>query len=140
MQSWKYYGALAWLLLAMGCSATEETVDCDNAQTTLHMNECAQQTLGVAQQQLQQYLNAAYAHNKDDTELVAAIGVAQTQWKAYANAHCESIYTQWRDGSIRNLMALSCRTELTHARTHELWSNFLTYMDSSPAVLPEPKL
>ncbi|MFZ3407972.1 lysozyme inhibitor LprI family protein [Vibrio chagasii] len=120
--------------------AGENVVDCDNAMNTLEINHCAALDLESAQVELEKYLAASFEHNAEDTELVGAIKVAQESWQAYMTAHCDSVYTQWRDGSIRGLMALSCKTKLTKQRTHEVWENFLTYMDSTPPVLPEPKL
>ncbi|CAH6906193.1 LprI domain-containing protein [Vibrio chagasii] len=120
--------------------AGENVVDCDNAMNTLEINHCAALELESAQVELEKYLAASFEHNADDTELVGGIKVAQESWQAYMTAHCDSVYTQWRDGSIRGLMALSCKTKLTKQRTHEVWENFLTYMDSTPPVLPEPEL
>ncbi|MFL7035462.1 lysozyme inhibitor LprI family protein [Vibrio lentus] len=113
-----------------------------------HLTQCpkllvqisASVELETAQVELEQYLEASFEHNAYDAELVSSIKMAQDSWQAYMTAHCDSVYTQWRDGSIRGLMALSCKTKLTKQRTHEVWENFLTYMDSTPPVLPEPKL
>ncbi|MDP2488768.1 hypothetical protein CWO07_08000 [Vibrio splendidus] len=129
-------------LAYFSCSvlAVEKTVDCENAMNTLEINHCAAIELESAQVELEQYLEASFEHNAYDAELVASIKKAQENWQAYMSAHCNSVYTQWRDGSIRGLMALSCKTTLTKQRTHEVWANFLTYMDSTPPVLPEPKL
>jgi len=129
-------------LAYFSCSvlAVEKTVDCENAMNTLEINHCAAIELETAQVELDQYLEASFEHNAYDAELVSSIKMAQDSWQAYMTAHCDSVYTQWRDGSIRGLMALSCKTKLTKQRTHEVWENFLTYMDSTPPVLPEPKL
>ncbi|PTO97130.1 hypothetical protein CWO08_05230 [Vibrio sp. 10N.286.48.B8] len=135
--------AIALLLLTYFSGlahAGEDAVDCDNAMNTLEINHCAALELESAQVELDKYLAASFEHNAEDNELVGAIKVAQESWKAYMTTHCDSVYTQWRDGSIRGLMALSCKTKLTKQRTHEVWENFLTYMDSTPPVLPEPKL
>ena len=121
-------------------SASDDAIDCENAMTTLEINQCASISLESAQLELDQYLEASFKHNAYDEELVNSIKVAQDSWQAYMTAHCDSVYTQWRYGSIRGLMALSCKTELTKKRTHEVWGNFLTYMDSTPPVLPEPNL
>ncbi|NOI36684.1 DUF1311 domain-containing protein [Vibrio cyclitrophicus] len=121
-------------------SASDDAIDCENAMTTLEINQCASISLESAQLELDQYLEASFKHNAYDEELVNSIKVAQDSWQAYMTAHCDSVYTQWRDGSIRGLMALSCKTELTKKRTHEVWGNFLTYMDSTPPVLPELNL
>ena len=123
-------------LAAFACD--EHRIDCNKAYSTYEINQCAAMELDKAKQQLAYYLETALEHHSDDTELVAAIQVAQQDWERYANAHCQAVYTQWRDGTIRGVMALSCMTQQTHARTHELWQRFLTFMDSTPAVLPEP--
>ncbi|PTP79708.1 lysozyme inhibitor LprI family protein [Vibrio splendidus] len=126
--------------LPLLASASDDVIDCENAMNTLEINHCAAIELETAQAELDKYLAASFEHNDYDAELVASIKKAQESWQAYMSAHCNSVYTQWRDGSIRGLMALSCKTTLTKQRTHEVWVNFLTYMDSTPPVLPEPKL
>ncbi|MFS1504803.1 lysozyme inhibitor LprI family protein [Vibrio lentus] len=131
---------IAFALLSGSVLADEQAVDCENAMTTLEINHCASVELEAATVELDQYLKASFEHNAYDDELVSSIKVAQERWQTYMTAHCDSVYIQWRDGSIRGLMALSCKTKLTKQRTHEVWVNFLTYMDSTPPVLPEPKL
>ena len=131
---------IAFALLSGPVSADEQVVDCENAMTTIEINHCASIKLESAQMELDKYLTASFEHNAYDAELVSSIKVAQDSWQTYQSAHCDSVYTQWRDGSIRGLMALSCKTKLTKQRTHEVWENFLTYMDSTPPVLPEPVL
>lgn len=126
--------------LPLLASASDDVIDCENAMNTIEINQCAAIELESAQAELDKYLAASFEHNAYDAELVASIKKAQESWQAYMSAHCSSVYTQWRDGSIRGIMALSCKTTLTKQRTHEVWANFLTYMDSTPPVLPEPKL
>ena len=132
--------ALISVCFSFSALAGENVVDCENAMTTLDINHCATIELESAQVELEQYLEASFEHNAYDEELVTSIRAAQESWLAYMSAHCDSVYTQWRDGTIRGVMALSCKIRLTKQRTHEVWANFLTYMDSTPAVLPEPKL
>ncbi len=118
--------------LSFGALAEEESIDCNNAMTTIEINQCAAIELESAQVKLDKYLNTSFEHNSHDSELIAAIKLAQQDWQAYMSSHCDSVYTQWRDGTIRGIMAISCKTKLTKQRTHELWENFLTYMDSTP--------
>ena len=119
--------------------ARAETVNCDEAISTIEINECAAMELETAEKQLAEYLQASLDIYQQDEELVTAINQSQHDWLTYRDAHCSSIYTQWRDGTIRGAMALSCKTQLTQRRTQELWDSFLTNMDSSSPVLPEPK-
>lgn len=136
----KLISALIAVCFSFSALADEGIVDCENAMNTIEINQCAAIELESAQAELDKYLAASFEHNAYDAELVASIKKAQESWQAYMTAHCDSVYTQWRDGSIRGVMALSCKTTLTKERTHEVWANFLTYMDSTPPVLPEPKL
>ncbi|MEZ9189793.1 lysozyme inhibitor LprI family protein [Vibrio sp. 10N.286.52.F8] len=136
----KLISALIALCFSFSALADEGVVDCENAMNTIEINHCAAIELESAQAELDKYLAASFEHNAYDAQLVASIKKAQESWQAYMTAHCDSVYTQWLDGSIRGVMALSCKTTLTKQRTHEVWANFLTYMDSTPPVLPEPKI
>ena len=120
--------------------AVSDEIDCNNMISTLDINYCAGVELSKAELEMTVYLAKSKERNSDDKELIAAIDKAQQAWSVYTEAHCGSIYTMWRDGSIRGVMSLNCKTKLTKQRTHEIWSNFLTYMDSTPPVLPEPKV
>lgn len=136
----KYILLVLLPLLSFSVWADDESVDCNNAISTLDINYCAVAELNDAKAELNQYLTTSYDYNKEDAELVKAIKVAQEDWEKYRTSHCDSVYTAWREGSIRNVMATTCETKLTKQRTHELWENFLESMDSSPSVLPEPKM
>ncbi|MFA0542551.1 lysozyme inhibitor LprI family protein [Vibrio sp. 10N.222.52.B7] len=134
----KLISALIAVCFSFSALADEGVVDCENAMNTIEINQCAAIELESAQAELDKYLAVSFEHNAYDAELVASIKKAQESWQAYMTAHCDSVYTQWREGSIRGVMALSCKMTLTKQRTHEVWVNFLTYMDSTPPVLPEP--
>lgn len=134
----KYILLLA-AIFSLTVSASEPTLDCENAITTLDINQCAAIELKAANTEMQTYLEKSYQHHDYDPTLIKAIKLAQKDWQNYMESHCDSVYTQWRDGTIRGVMAISCKTKLTKQRTHEIWQHFLTYMDSTPPVLPEPK-
>lgn len=127
--------SLTFAVMAMG---GDKALDCDNAMTTLDINQCAAMELASAQAELSRYVEASVMHHADDPELVAAIEASQQAWQTYVTAQCDAVYTKWRDGTIRGVMALTCKTELTQQRTRTLWESFLTYMDSTPPLLPEP--
>ncbi|RKF17973.1 DUF1311 domain-containing protein [Alginatibacterium sediminis] len=118
--------------------ASNEVVDCENAVSTPDINYCEGLELAKAEQQMQRYLETSLSHNSFDQPLVDAIGQAQVKWLAYREAHCDAVYTMWREGSIRGLMSLSCQIKLTKQRSFDLWENYLTYMDSTPPVLEQP--
>ncbi|WP_201772467.1 lysozyme inhibitor LprI family protein [Endozoicomonas elysicola] len=73
-------------LMAFTASAAE-TIDCSKAYTTIEINQCATIELGVAQKEMQRYFDASLKHNSFDTELVAAIRAAQSDWEKYYNSH-----------------------------------------------------
>lgn len=113
--------------------------DCASAFTTLEINACLNEELQSKKDIMQQYLAAAKERYSSETKVVTAIDAGQSAWEAYKTSHCDSIYTIWMGGTIRGAMALSCQINLTEARTYEIWSSYLTYMDDSPAILPEPE-
>lgn len=133
------YLIAALAMLSSPMLLASSVIDCENARTTLEINQCAKMELESAQAKLAEYLQASFERHADDPELVAAIKTAQEDWQAYLTSHCDAVYKHWRDGTIRGVMSLSCKTKLTKQRTHEIWANFLTYMDDSPPVLPEPE-
>lgn len=132
--------AMALAIFSQTVLAGEKTLDCDKAMNTLEINQCAGIELKEAEATMGRYLEQSLAHNDHDPELVSAIESAQAAWEDYISAHCDAVYTQWREGTIRGVMGISCKTRLTEQRTYELWENFLTYMDSTPPVLPEPSV
>lgn len=119
-------------------SASAKELDCENAYTTPDTNRCAAIELAAAEVQMEHYLDASLKRHQHDSESVNAIQTAQHVWQQYATNHCDAVYSVWRDGTIRSVMALVCKTELTQQRTHTLWKDFLTYIDSTPPILPEP--
>lgn len=133
----KYCSLLLMCCVTLSCAAEP---DCENANSTLEINHCASVELEAAERRMQHYLQQSLEHHRDDAELLAAIGQSQVAWEAYAAAHCGAIYTLWRDGTIRSVLSISCQTQLARERTHQLWSAYLTFMDDSPPVLPEPLL
>lgn len=117
-----------------------DTVDCEKAYSTYAMEYCAAQETEGAAKNMRRYLIASYSQYNDNPETVEAIKASQQAWETYKRQNCDAVYTSWTTGSIRGLMSINCSTRLTRQRTHELWLNYLTYMDSTPPVLPEPLL
>lgn len=132
------YLAIALFCIAISATAKEGDVDCDNAASTLDRSHCESLELDDAERELKKYLDKSLSHHKSDTGLVDAIVEAQLEWRNYREAHCDAVYHQWRDGSIRKLKTLSCEKDLTRLRTYELWKTYLTFMDSTAPVLPKP--
>ncbi|GAB2196135.1 lysozyme inhibitor LprI family protein [Sessilibacter sp. MAH4] len=161
--SFRFFPALVFLSMGLGlqaCAAVSEEsaqvspakapstaplvlaqnnaeLDCQNAITTVDLNRCAQIELSAAEQQMEFYLEKALILQKRDPVVVEGIKIAQQQWLAYQQAHCESVYNQWREGTIRGVMAVNCKKELTQQRTFEIWKSFLTTLDSSLVPRPE---
>ena len=92
--------------LSVDTALAEEPLDCDQPRNTLEMNECASQRLVSAEAELAQYLKACFKHNAHDQALVKSIKAAQKSWESYRSAHCDSVGTHWRTGTIRGVMYL----------------------------------
>lgn len=132
-----YIAGLLLALSTLSAFASDELPDCDNAMTTRDINQCALIELDAAEADMHRYLDAALRRHETDTTLVAAIQQSQARWQDYREAHCDAVYTQWREGTIRGVMSLACQKALTRERTHMLWESFLVTMEGE-SQLPEP--
>jgi hypothetical protein len=65
---------------------------------------------------------------------------AERSWVAYRTSECGAVYENWIGGSIRGSMALNCQIRLTRMRTYTIWLHWLTYIDSTPPILPRPNI
>lgn len=110
--------------------------NCDGS--TPEMNECMAGILERAIARKDRYLAAALERHSDKPELVAMIRQSDKASDAYREAECEAMYEDWKEGTIRTIMGLSCSIALADQRTRTIWQNWLTYMDSTPPDLPEP--
>lgn len=132
---------LGFIILFASCAAmAQEEIDCTKALTTMDVNQCMQKELLVAQKTMDIYLAKSIERYSQDEVSIKSITKSQEAWLKYREEHCNAVYDTWRDGTIRGTMALECKLKLTHQRTKVLWESFLTYMDSTPPLLPEPKL
>jgi uncharacterized protein YecT (DUF1311 family) len=118
-------------------------------ENTLQINACFGERLKQADGELARYAAAARtrlqaaisrASPGDDSSARASRGfdAAEKGWSAYRDAECGAVYENWSTGTIRVAEELSCRIDLTRLHTHTVWLEWLTFMDSTPPVLPEP--
>ena len=113
---------------------------CKKTGTTLELNECISEQVAFAERELSQYLEESRRHYADEPRSIAALNKAQIAWLLFRKAHCDAIYEMWSGGTIRSAMYGRCMLEQTRRRTHDLWKAYLTFMDSTPPILPEPRL
>ncbi len=121
---------LAAFLAAVSLCAAEE-VDCENAQTQMDMNICADKDY----QQADKALNAVYkkavaaAREMDDNVkdmgeayvgAVDALKRAQRAWIGYRDGQCEFAGFEARGGSMEPMLVSGCLADLTRKRTDEL--------------------
>ena len=108
--------------------------------TTPDVNACLSLSLDRSKARLGKYIEAALQRYGENSGSSVRLGIqaAQDAFEAYRSIECAAVYENWKDGTIRGAMSLSCETRLTDARTHDIWQDWLQYMDSTPPVLPEP--
>lgn len=123
----------------------EPALDCDNAMSTVEMNECALKDVQAEEARMARYLDAAVTVLRTEAEtpelaeqVVSELHASQKNWVEYAQSACALAYTRWQGGSIRNLMALTCREGLTQERSHTLWAAYIAGITDEDTILPEP--
>lgn len=104
-------------------------LDCDEASTTLQMNDCARRQ----QEYLEIELNLVYQRVLNTIKVVKAnpetslqhrltkdFIQAQQLWIKLREADCQNVYHFWSGGTIRNLMYLDCMQSMTSQRIKQL--------------------
>ncbi len=114
-------------------------VDCNKDSNTYQMNECAKQKMATADNQLELYFTKAKQKYKQDPKLVDKLVLEQQAWITYRKAHCDAVSQKWAGGTIAGVIYGKCIISMTKERTHLIWESYLTSMDSTPALLAEPK-
>ncbi|MEJ2610137.1 MAG: lysozyme inhibitor LprI family protein [Candidatus Thiodiazotropha sp.] len=127
------------LIIVLSLSVQADDVDCDNPTTTIAMNVCAGREVENAESQLEKYVLKAEEKYATEKNIVETLRKSQEAWINYRKSYCAAIYEVWSGGTIRGVMFSGCMLKLTKDRTHTIWSDYLTYMDSTPPILPEPK-
>jgi uncharacterized protein YecT (DUF1311 family) len=120
----------ALVLAAKLDAQTSHLGTCDSAMTTLAMRQCLSGALDRADSALARYLKEA----RHQAQNAALLDTTQVVWERYRSFSCRAAGTQYEGGTMLPVVVLTCRLELTRARTHQLWTDYLQPDDS----LPEP--
>jgi uncharacterized protein YecT (DUF1311 family) len=124
-------------ILAAPASAAE--LVCGNSANTVEETKCMSAQLDRSDRKLSDYIAAAKVKiGKAEDPVKPKLDDAQAAWLNYRTAHCGEVYSYWSAGTYRYRASLQCMLDLTRERTHDIWAAYLTYQDSTPAVLPEP--
>ena len=111
---------------------------------TRSMAECMGGKIERATTRLKHYRAVAFNRFHDegagqDAATAKALENSAVSADAYRTTYCDAVYQQWIEGSIRYAMHQGCTLRLIDRETHDIWSDFLGYIDSTPPLLPEPK-
>ena len=110
--------------------------DCDGS--TVEMNRCMAEILDRAVERKDRYFAAALERAADRPELVAMMRASEAKFDAYREQECDAVYEDFKEGTIRTMMSITCSLDLVDKRTATIWQNWLSYADSTPADLPKP--
>ena len=119
-------------------AASAKDVICADPKDALADRTCMSAEVDIAEIKLANYLDAAKVRVASDESVRLSLDEAQKAWLAYRSMQCGDVYKRWGTATYRYRASLQCVVDLTRQRTHDLWSAYLTYVDSTPAMLPEP--
>ncbi|OHX14745.1 hypothetical protein BI347_15470 [Chromobacterium sphagni] len=118
------------LALCASHAVHAEDDPCQNANTTLEINDCKQQQFDAKDKQLNQIYrellqklqaNESQGGNPGVKDKPSTLLIqAQRKWIAFRDADCNTKYQIYLDGSIRNMVYLGCKIERTAQRIKEL--------------------
>lgn len=87
------------------------------------------------------YDNSVYTSIQPPTKsvLIKKIEDSDKKFKLYREDLCGSVLDYWSAGTISGSKYYTCYIGVTKNMTMDIWKNYLTYDDSTPPLLPEPK-
>lgn len=132
-----FIGAAVSFILTTA-TATAEGLVCRDSVDTIKERDCMSTEVDKADRKLSEYIEAAKERISEDSTVVLSLTETQKAWLSYRTAQCGDVYKYWSQGTYRYRASLQCMLDLTKERTHDIWSAYLTYVDSTAAVLPEP--
>jgi uncharacterized protein YecT (DUF1311 family) len=127
-----------FIVSALFFSTKSLALNCDNPETTLEMNMCGELDLKRAEIKLNNHYQLALK-KLDEVSKVDSLGAqkstlkhqlmeTQRLWVKFRESDCKTVYTLWSDGTIRNVMYLSCMRARAEQRAKEL-KQYETYGD-----------
>lgn len=127
-------------IFAINCSGMPQ-------ETTIDIDECQAKKISQLDWVLNKYQSTTVerisSENKDNAahkkSLEAAYSEETQAWSALVNAASKSVEVDYEGGTISTSLSNERRIHLLELQIHDMWQTWLTYMDSSPALLPEPK-
>jgi uncharacterized protein YecT (DUF1311 family) len=127
--------------LALATAAAPGASHCPGSSTP-EIDACLAGRFSDADAELNRYYQAAIKRLREEREIALEqmLVRAERSWVAYRTSECGAVYDNWIGGSIRGSMALNCQIRLTRMRTYTIWLHWLTYIDSTPPLLPRPNI
>ena len=125
------------LSFALGPVAAKDKL-CHDQKNDMEDMACMSAEAEKADKKLAKYFEAAKARIASDTSIRLSLDDAQKAWLNYRSLQCGDVYKYWLDGTYRYRASLQCQIDLTQERTRDLWSAYLTHVDSTPPILAEP--
>jgi uncharacterized protein YecT (DUF1311 family) len=130
----------AIILCISTINAVEKPEFCTKLEaSTIDREHCKHWKMKESEREMNNYLSAAQKRYSDDKKFISLLQKSQAMWIKYSESECLTYEHQWSGGSISTYMYLECKLHMTKQRTYRIWDNYLTFMDSTPPLLPEPK-
>jgi uncharacterized protein YecT (DUF1311 family) len=95
---------------------------CDEAKTTLQINECFAKELRKADAEVNRVYRLTVKKLQPDD--AAFLRKAQRAWLAYRDAQCEAEHALWGGGTGGPAARMSCSLELTRKRAAEIQNTY----------------
>jgi uncharacterized protein YecT (DUF1311 family) len=117
----------ALLALAATQAAPALALDCNNAASTMDLNECAsidkdktEKTLNQTYQRVLQALDKRDEDAPRRARIKTALVAAQREWVKFREADCKAVDTQYEGGTIHTEMYLGCMENHAKRRIKDL--------------------
>ena len=116
------------LLLPVAAQAQDQNDPCEDADSTLEINDCMGEGFKLADAELNRVYKAAMAHIDENDHMPARtrrdwkqlLLEAQRHWITFKEKDCDLLQLEWWQGSGATAAMLGCLISKTETRTNEL--------------------
>ena len=131
---------LLFPLIAAVSITTGTYAGSDGYVTTREREAQKMQQIKQLRAEMKRYVDAAKARYKTNEGVLTGIDRSGQAMEAYIKGVCGAVYSTYEGGSFAGIDYANCEAEILQKHTHIIWEKFLTSMDSTPPMLPEPKV
>lgn len=117
-----WHSRIFFLVFFICATGNVAKAQCEDAKSTLQINECLAKELKKADAELNSVYHSFVKRLEPDDAIL--LRKAQRAWLGYRDAQCQAEHALWGGGTGGPAALMNCKLELTRQRTTEIQNTY----------------